>query len=122
MDWKKKRCLLDGRKGKQRPGKIENAQENSLARARKVLQHGIDNFVETSAKKERFVAAARNLEEERKSKKTNETPQGTLPGGGRTGSLWLCYVGPLAGRQKNGIFGSRQRPKTTSRERNGWGS
>ena len=34
----------------------------------------------------------------RRSKRTNETPQGTWLGVSRKGSLWLCYPGPLAGR------------------------
>ena len=48
------------------------------------------------------------------SKKTNETPQGTWHGGAREGILWLCYIWPLAGRQKSGISSSRQRPKPTT--------
>ena len=67
---------------------------------------------------ERFVAAARNVAGEKANKKMNETPQGTWLGGARKGSLWLCYAGSLAGRQKSGISGSRWRPKPTAWERN----
>ena len=38
----------------------------------------------------------------KRSKRTSETPQGTWLGGTREGSLWLCYAGPLTGRQKVG--------------------
>ena len=39
------RCLPDGRKGMRRSGKIEDMKKKIHARARKVLQHGIGNFV-----------------------------------------------------------------------------
>ena len=51
----------------------------------------------------RFVAAARNSAGEKGEQKQNETPQGTWLGGVRTGSLWLCYARPLAGKQKSEI-------------------
>ena len=51
---------------------------------------------------------------------TSETPQGTWLGGAWKGSLWLCYAGSLAGRQKSGNSGSGQRPKPTPRERKSW--
>ena len=69
---------------------------------------------------ERLEAAARNLAEEKRSKRTSETPQGTWLGGARKGSLWLCYAGSLAERQKSGISGNRRKPKSTPRERNSW--
>ena len=49
---------------------------------------------------EKSEAAAKNSAGRRESKRTSETPQGTWLGGTRKGSLWLCYAGPLAKRQK----------------------
>ena len=69
------------------------------------------------------------------SKWMNETPQNKWHDGARKGSLWLCYagplagkqksgipIGPLAGKQKSGISGNRRRPKPTPWERNSRGS
>ena len=53
----------------------------------------------------------------RGSKRKSEVPQGTWFGGARKGSLWLCYVGPFAGRQKSRISGNRHRPKPIPWER-----
>ena len=44
---------------------------------------------------ESLEAAARNSAEEKESKRTSETPQGTWLGGAQRGSLWLCYAGRL---------------------------
>ena len=66
--------------------------------------------------RERSKAAARNLVGE------NEAPQNRWLGRARKGSLWLCFTGHLAGRQKSGISDNRQRPKPTPWERNSWGS
>ena len=41
------RCLPDGKKEMRNPGEIENVKKIH-ARARKVLQHGIGNFVSAS--------------------------------------------------------------------------
>ena len=49
---------------------------------------------------EKSEAAAKNSAGRRESRRTSETPQGTWLGGTRKGSLWLCYAGPLAKRQK----------------------
>ena len=38
--------------------------------------------------------------ERKESKRTSETPQSTWLGGAQWGSLWLCYAGPLAKKQK----------------------
>ena len=45
MDGNNRRWLPDGRKETQRPENIENVKTKIHARARKVLQHGIGNFV-----------------------------------------------------------------------------
>ena len=58
----------------------------------------------------------------RRSRKTNETPQGTWLKEDRRGNLWLSYAGPMAGKQTSGISGSWQRPKPTPWERNSWGN
>ena len=52
-----------------------------------------------------------------KSRKRNETPQGTQLSRAWTGSFLLCYARPLAGRQKNVISGNQQKPMPTSLER-----
>ena len=44
VDGNNRKCLPDGRKGMQSPGKIENVKKIH-AIARKVLEHGIGNFV-----------------------------------------------------------------------------
>ena len=67
---------------------------------------------------ERLETAARSSAGGRMS----ETPQGTWLSGARIGSLWLCYAGPLAGKQKSGISGNRRRPKPTPWEMNSWGN
>ena len=36
------------------------------------------------------------------------------------GSLWVCYAGPLAERQKSGVSGKRHRPKLIPWEKNSW--
>ena len=72
--------------------------------------------------RERLEAAVRNAAGETGSKRLSETPQGTWLGRARIGNLWLCYAGPLAGRQKSGISGNLRRSKPISRERNSWGS
>ena len=48
MDGNNRRCLPDGRKGMPRPGKTEDVKKKIHARTRKVLYHGIGNFVWTS--------------------------------------------------------------------------
>ena len=63
---------------------------------------------------ERLKAAARNSAVKRESKRTSETPQETWHGGAQKGSLWLCYAGPLAGKQKSRIIGNRRRTKPIS--------
>ena len=52
---------------------------------------------------EKLEAAARNSAGRIESKRTSETPQGTWLGGAQRGSLWLCYAGPLAEKQKSEI-------------------
>ena len=52
----------------------------------------------------------------------SKTPQGTWLDGAQRGSLWLCYAGPLAEKQKSEISGNRRRPKPTPWERNSWES
>ena len=52
--------------------------------------------------------------ERRGSKRTSETPQDTWLGVAWKNSLWLCYAGSLAGRQKSGISANWQRLKPTS--------
>ena len=45
MDVNNGRCLSDGRKRMQSPGKIENVKKKKIhAKARKVLYYGIGNF------------------------------------------------------------------------------
>ena len=61
----------------------------------------------------RFAAAATNTAGRRESRKRNEIPQDTWVGGAQKGSLWLCYVRPLAGKQKSGMSGSWRRLKPT---------
>ena len=41
----KNRCLPDGKKGMQSQGKIDDVKKKIYARARKMLYHGIGNFV-----------------------------------------------------------------------------
>ena len=62
----------------------------------------------------RFVVAARNSAGEKGSKKTNATLQDTWLDGAQKSSLWLCYAGPLAGRQTSRISGNWCRPKRLS--------
>ena len=45
MNGNNRRCLSDGKKGMRRPGKIEDMKKKIYARARKMLQHRIGNFV-----------------------------------------------------------------------------
>ena len=45
MDGNNRRCLPDGRKRISRPGEIEDVKKKIHARTRKVLYHGIGNFV-----------------------------------------------------------------------------
>ena len=45
VDGNNERCLPDGKKGMQSLGEIEDVKKKIHARARKVLQHGIGNFV-----------------------------------------------------------------------------
>ena len=45
VDGNDRRCLLDGRKEMGRPGTIEDVKKKIHARARKMLLHGIGNFV-----------------------------------------------------------------------------
>ena len=56
---------------------------------------------------ERLEAAARNSTGKKGEQRTSETPQGTWLGGAQKRSLWLCYAGPLAEKQKRGISGKR---------------
>ena len=46
----------------------------------------------------------------RESRKRNQIHQGTWLDGARIGSLWLCYAGPLAEKQKVGckVVGENQ--------------
>ena len=64
-------------------------------------------------------ATPRNLAAEKGTKRTSETPQGAWLGGARKSSLWLCYAGPLAGRQKSGFSDNRRRPNPTGEVRKG---
>ena len=58
----------------QGPGKIENV-EKIYARARKVLLHGISNFVWASGSGREEVCGSRNkIQRQRRCKRTNETP------------------------------------------------
>ena len=54
-----RRCLPDRRKGMQSPGEIEDVKKKIHARARKMLQHGIGNFVWTSGSAGGTVCASR---------------------------------------------------------------
>ena len=45
MDWNNVKCFPDGRKRMQSPGKIEDVKKKIHFKARKMLQHGIGNFV-----------------------------------------------------------------------------
>ena len=36
----------------------------------------------------------------------------------RKATLWLCYAGPLAEKQKSEVSGKRHRPKSTPWEKN----
>ena len=70
--------------------RLKSVWEKIDARARKVLQHGIGNFVCASGSgRERFVAAAKNSTGEKGSKNINETPQGTWLRDAQKRSLWL---------------------------------
>ena len=59
---------------------------------------------------ESLEAATKNSAREKEEQKGEWDSSGLVA---RKGSLWLCYAGPLAGRQKNGILGNWQRPKPT---------
>ena len=107
----------------QSPGKNENVKENPCQSEKDALtwdrqlcqgqwqwrRKGLRQLQEIQRRK-------------RESRRTSETPQGTWLGGARKGSLWLCYAGPLIGRQKSGISGKRRGPKLTPWVRNSWGS
>ena len=68
--------MEDGRKGMQMPREIENMKKKIHAKARKMLQHGIGNFVWTSGSGRREVCGSRKkFAEKRESKRTSETPQ-----------------------------------------------
>ena len=56
---------------------------------------------------ERLEAAARRSAEEKVEQKDK------WHGGAQKGSLWLCYAGSLAERQKSGMSGNWQRQKLT---------
>ena len=71
---------------------------------------------------ERFAPVARNQMQEKGERKRNETSQATWRVGARKDSFWLCCTGPLVGKQKSGISGSRPRPIPTAWEKNSWKS
>ena len=59
VDGNNRRCLPDGRKGMQSPGEIEDVKKKIHSRARKMLQHGIGNFVWASGSGEGKVGGSR---------------------------------------------------------------
>ena len=68
---------------------IEDVKKKIHARARKVLWHGIGNFVWASGSwTRRGWTQLQEIQRERKeSKRTSETPQGTWLGGAQRGKL-----------------------------------
>ena len=56
--------------------------------------------------------------ERKESRRTSETLLSTWIGRAQRGSLWLCYAGPLAEKQKSGISGKWHRAKLISWEEN----
>ena len=71
MDGTNRKCLPDGRKEMQRPGKFENVKKKDHATARKLLQHGISDFVSASGSGRGEVRGSRKNfsgEEEQKDK------------------------------------------------------
>ena len=101
----------------QRPGKIEDVKKKIHARVRKVLQHGIGNFVWANGSGRGEVQ--RGIKE---SRTTSAVPSGTWHGGAQRCSLWLCCAESLAEKRKSEISGKRHRPKPIPWERNSWGS
>ena len=57
MNGNNKRCLLDGRKGFK--DQMKDVLEKNHVRARKVLWHGIGNFVRSSGSRQKVVYGSR---------------------------------------------------------------
>ena len=87
MNGNNRRCRPHGRKGIQRPRKIENISGKIHATARKVLYHGIGNFDWASGSGRGEVSGSRKKIQwgRRESKRKNETPQGMWLGEARKG-------------------------------------
>ena len=110
-----KRWFLDERKGMQNPGEIENVKKKIHARVRKMLIMNRQLCLgQWQWKKKGWRQPQKIQRKRRDSRRTSQTPQGTWLSGARKDSLWLCYAGSLAGRQKRGISSKRQRPKPIS--------
>ena len=107
-----------------RPGEIEDVKKKIHATARKMLWHGISNFVWASGSSGR--KGWRQPQEaqwrRKESKRTSETLPGTWHGEAQRGSLWLCYAGSLAEKRKSEISGKRRRLKPILWEKKSWGN
>ena len=97
--------------------RLKMSWRKSMPERGRCFSNGIGNFVYTSGSgrgeiccsREKFCGGEGGAEK----KKKNKTPQGTWQGKAWTGSLWLCYAKPLAGKQKSTISCSRRRRKPT---------
>ena len=92
------RCLPDGTKGMQRPGKIENVKKKIHARARNVLQRGISNFVwasvsgreEAKGSRKKFGEGEEGAKERvRLLRASNFSELGMIVSGSATQGVWL---------------------------------
>ena len=79
----------------QTPGKIENMQEKINAKAKKMLYHGIGNFVWASGSRRGEVCGSR----EKFSKSKGKAKRRMWIGGTHKGSFLLCNAKRLTGRQ-----------------------
>ena len=98
MHGNNRRCLPDGTKGMQRPGKIENVKKKIHARARNVLQRGISNFVWASVSGREKVKGSRKKfgegeegakERVRLLRASNFSELGMIVSGSATQGVWL---------------------------------
>ena len=116
------RCLPDGRKGMRRRGKIEDVKKKIHARARKMLWHGIGNFVWASGSGRGEVGDSRKKLSGSEGRAKGRVRLLRARGSADLRELWLCYAGPLAEKRKSEISGRRHRPKPIPWERNSWGN
>ena len=81
------------------------------ARARKVLQDGINDFVWTSGSGGGEIRGSRKKFSGREGRAEGKVRLHRARGGARKDSLWLCYARSLAEKQKSEISGNWQRSK-----------